>query len=159
MQGFLFILGVSCIVALVGYKIEFKNNSASKKIQNENEVELAVIFIETAANFVKKHKDILECNQITMWQYSEAGEGFIIEFYGFNPFLRSAIEQLLADTFGSWEISEDSKDSILHISHTGRYSYKGSWNSFNQTVWNEVKIKHPEWKIEKPYSYKSVLYI
>ena len=139
-------------------KNEQQNNGA-RKIPNENTVKLAVLSIETAAEFVKKNQYMLDCNQITMWQNDTVGEGFIIEFYSYDIYSAPRIEKLLLDAFGDWKVWEDSDKEILHIIFTGWWSYTGSWNSFNRTVWDEVKRKHPEWKIEKMYSHKYVLYV
>lgn len=94
-----------------------------------------------------------------MWQYGEEGEGFSVEFYGFAPIFRQTIEKLLADIFGTWQLWEDSDEGVLHITGTGVYAYRDSWGNFNKAVWSEVQRKHPEWKIEKPFSHKYVLYI
>jgi len=161
-SGIIFALVIGAIVLFTWMYIDEKKEqqqNTQRKIPNENTVGLAVIFIETAAKFVKENQSFLNCNQITMWQHSELGKGFTVEFYGFDLYSRPTIEKMLVDTFGSWKVWEDSKDEVLHITHTGMYSYTGSWNSFNKTVWEEVKRKHPEWKIEKPFSHKYVLYV
>lgn len=157
MQGFLFILIIGCIIAFIGHRLN--DNGAPTKAQNENEVELAVISIETAAEFVRENHSILKCNQITMWQYGETGEGFTVEFYGFDIVAKPMIQRMLTDVLGSWEVWEDTQDEVLHITYTGRYTYKGVWNNFNKAVWNEVERKHPDWKIKKPYSHKYILYV
>lgn len=69
-------------------------------------MELAVISIETAAEFVGENYSILKCSQITMWQYGKPGEGFTIEFYGFDTYAKPMIQRMLTDVFGSWEIWE-----------------------------------------------------
>ena len=153
------LIGIMFLIKAIMAGKECETNDGNKKLLNENEVGLAVIFIETAAKFVKQNQSMLNCNQITMWQHGEVGKGFTIEFYGFDLYSRPMIEKLLVDTFGTWQICEDSNNEILYITHTGLYSYKGSWNNFNKAVWGEAKRKHPEWKIEKPFSHKYVLYI
>lgn len=154
---------ITCVVCWLAWKLFVwwldSDDNGTKKILNENEVGFAVSFIETTAKFVKENQSILECNQITMWQHGNVGEGFAIEFYGFDRFVRSMIEKKLEDFIGMWEIYEDTKDDVLRIRNTYAFSYKGSWNNFNKAVWDEVKRKHPEWKIEKPYSYKYVLHV
>lgn len=136
-----------------------QQNNEPKNVPDESEAEIAVLYIETAAKFVKENQSILNCNQITMWQYGEEGEGFSVEFYGFAPIFRQTIEKLLADIFGTWQLWEDSDEGVLHITGTGVYAYRNSWGNFNKAVWSEVQRKHPEWKIEKPFSHKYVLYI
>ena len=136
-----------------------KQQNGTNKIPNESEVRMAVLFIETAAKFVKEHQSVLESNQITMWQHGNVGEGFIIEFYGYDRFVRSIIENWLDGIIGNWKIYEDIEDDVLRIRNTYQSSYMGSWNNFNKTVWDEIKRKHPEWKIEKPFSHKCVLYV
>ena len=129
------------------------------KSKNENTIGLAVIYIETAAKFVKENFSTLQCNQITMWQYGNVGEGFIVQFYGFERSLRTCIEMSLDDIFGSWKISENSDNDALDIYQIGEYSYEGSWDAFNKAVWDEVQRKHPDWDIRKIYSHKYVLYV
>lgn len=51
MQGFLFILLIGCIIAFIGHRLN--GNGTPTETQNGNEVELAVISIETAAE--RKH--------------------------------------------------------------------------------------------------------
>lgn len=86
MQGFLFILLIGCIIAFIGHRLN--GNGTPTETQNGNEVELAVISIETAAEFVGENYSILKCSQITMWQYGKPGEGFTIEFYGFDTYAK-----------------------------------------------------------------------
>ncbi len=157
MRDFLLLIVIVCFLFFKIYRN--KNKSKNDVISNENTIELAVIAIETAANFVNENKSLLKCNYVTMWQYGKVGEGFIIEFYGIDIFSGNAIDALLTDIYGSWKIWTDIKDEILHIRNTVPYSYDGSWDSFNRAVWDEVERKHPDWEVERKHSDKCVLYV
>ena len=143
--------GITVFAEIINYNLKSDN----KKSDNDNTIQLAVLSIETAADFVKEYKKILECNQITMWQYGDVGEGFIIEFYGYNVYDKLWLEELLDDIYGRWKICEN--DDTLHIRESSPYHYTGSWNKFNKSVWEEVQRKHPDWIIEKVYSHKYIL--
>lgn len=138
----------------------FKKNYNRERAEKElSPIKQAVMYIEIAERFANRYQEILNCNQITMWPEGSVGAEWVVEFFGLNPYLRSTIQKLLADTSGTWQIWEDSTDPVLHIVHTGAYSYKGSWKRFNKAVWSEVKRKHPDWEIEKAFSGQYVLWI
>lgn len=155
MREFLFIIVIVCFVVF----FICRNRSENGENANENTFDQAVLGIETAANFVKEYKSLLKCNQVTMWRYGNNGEGFIIEVYGFDISLESAIKKLLVDIYGSWEIWADTENGVLHITNTSTHSYIYSWINFNIAVWDEVGRKHPDWKIEWKFPSKSVLYV
>jgi len=137
----------------------FEKNCSREGTKEISPIEQAVMQIEIAERFVSKYQEILNCNQITMWQEGGHGGDWVVEFFGLNPYLRSTIQKLLADTSGTWEIWEDATDPVLHIAHREKYLYKGSWNRFNKAVWREVKRKHPDWEIEKCASGENVLWL
>ncbi len=150
---------VFCVIGIIFLFVWMLFDDGGGNYKEQPSVSQAAMFIEIAAKFVKENYGILDCNQITMWQHGDVGEGWTIEFYGFDTMCRVGIEALVDNIIGSWEIYEDTEDKVLHITYTGKFSYTGSWAHFNRLVWNEIERKHPEWKISKPYSYKYVLYV
>lgn len=136
-----------------------KKDNGDGEQKELSSVSQAVMYIEIAERFVSKYQEILNCNQITMWQEGGIGGSWGVEFLCLNPYLRSTLQKLLADTSGTWEIWEDETDPVLHIAHTEKYFYKGSWNRFNKAVWREIKRKHPEWETERCPSGEYILWL
>ena len=132
------------------------------KSRNEDYINLAIKHIEElyiAGTKLKRDYEIE--GHITMWQEKKEDDcayciqlnGYGWVYFGNEDYFREKYDL----DWGGIKINNNEKDEEIRIEIFMSGEIFGEWDYFNQTVWNELHSKHPDWSIRKVYPYKSVV--
>jgi len=85
---------------------------------------------------------------------------FIVQMHGCGEVYIYS-EDDFRDKFSLWghQIYNDIEEKEIEITLSYSDERFGSWETFNKTVWKELKEKHPDWVISHSSPYKSVVWL